>query len=120
MAKQIVRFDPSKVLDIQIRVQRDGEAFFRFYDVNGDPISQTGKSYKLFIRRQAGGAAVITLQTTDSSIIITDNELKALMTVELSNISPGRYFYELYDVTLKKTYLTGICYIVNDSFNVSE
>ena len=101
MAKQIARLDPSKILDIQIRVQRDGEVFFRFYDVNRDPISQTGKSYKLFIRKQAGGEAVITLQTTDGSLLITDNELKALMTVELSNVTAGRYFYELYDVTLK-------------------
>ncbi len=120
MAKQILRFDPSKVLDIQIRVQRDGEGFFEFVDVNGDPISQAGKSYKLFIRRKSGGAAVITLQTTDGSIEINSNELKAKMTVELSNITSGTYFYELYDVDVKKTYLVGNCYIENGIFNVIE
>jgi len=122
MAKQVLRFDPSSnKADIQLRVERDGEAWIRYRDLAGDPIPQTGNTFQLILRKQAGGAIVIELSTTNGRLTIAgdDDELIVpVFTPETSSIRPDQYFYELI-VTRSgkiKNDLTGIAYVTNGSY----
>lgn len=120
MANTLLRFDPSVVLDIQLRISRDGAGVIEFYDEAGDPVDMYETEWELLLKKQAGVTAnLIRLTTSAGDLTITgtdDEKLRIAVTQAVTAIPSSSYYYELYRPDLKKTWFTGTAIVVNGVF----
>lgn len=108
-----VRFDPAVVVNIQLRVDRNGSAIFRFVDTDGNPVDMTGTEWTMFLKtHQDSDDNVIELSIGDG-LTISGNEITVSVTDELMRIKPKVYYYELYNVDEKRTWLNGDADVIN-------
>lgn len=118
MSRVVARFDPAVILDLQLRVERDGVVPFEYVNSAGDPLDQTGNTFEMVLRKKAGGDPVITLSTVSGEITIANHLVTVEIDQSLSNIRPDQYFWEMIVTrsSKKKNDFTGVAYVVNDSY----
>ena len=116
MANTTLRFDPSVVLDLQIRISRNGAGVLKFVDSNGDPVDMYETEWELLLKKVAGGPNVFRLTTGAGDITVQgadDDEVRIAITYLVSTIPSATYFYEIYRPDLKKTWFTGSAIVTN-------
>lgn len=116
MANTTLRFDPSIVLDIQLRISRDGAGVIEFYDEAGDPVDMYETEWELLLKKQAGATNTIRLTSAAGDIVVTgtnDEKVRIVVTAAVTAIPSYNYYYELYRPDLKKTWFTGTAIVVN-------
>ena len=119
MANTTARFDPSIVIDAQLRVARDGSIIFEFYDEAGDAVDMYETQWEFLLKKQAGSPNVLRLTTGLGDITVigdSDEQVKIAIDATESNIPTGSYYYEIYRPDLKKTWFTGTCFVSNGIF----
>jgi hypothetical protein len=119
MAKQAT-FDPSKRLDLYFRINRDGSKRFTFLDPSGGDYDITAINFEIFIKDYAGSKVkVISLTLGDGLEIPTYevNKLDASITADDTLLNEGEYYWELYLIGQKKTWLSGKAYFHNGEFD---
>lgn len=113
-----VTFDPAAIVTIYHRTGRAGSKTLVFANADGTPYSILGIAFQFLVKRQPGADAVITL-TVGSGLAISgaDNNELTISFTELQNFLPTTYFYELYNSTIKKTWLNGDFIVHAGKFN---
>jgi hypothetical protein len=98
-------FDIAEKLDLYFRIARDGSKTFTFTS-GGSSYSVAGITWELNIKVR--GASTNTLQlTSGSGLTISTNTITVAVTAAQTTIAERLYYWELYDVTNKKTWLCG-------------
>lgn len=116
MANTTLRFEPAIVLDIQIRIARNGAGVLRFKDSAGDPVDMYETEWELLLKQQPGAPNVVRLTSAAGDITIggsDDDEVRIAITPTVSNIAPRTYYYELYRPDLGKTWFVGNAVVTN-------
>lgn len=111
----------SGALPLYIQIKRDGTKEFIFVDQDEDgnetDHTVTGDSWELFIKRYAGdrdSQKVLSLTTPSSGLsfrIYETNIIDADWTYLQTDLPEGQYYWELYNITEKRTYISDKCYL---------
>jgi len=87
-------FDPARNLDLYFRKSRDGSKTFRFINADGTPYDFAGQEFRFI-----SGFAV--------TLSFNANDMVADITAATSAVKRDSYYWELYNVTTKQTWLAG-------------
>ncbi len=104
-----VSIDPARRVLLQFRINREATLPFRFSE-NCEEVDITSWVFQLFIKRYPGDRKSIISLTLGSGLSIPVYEtsvLEALFTSDQTNIPEGQYYWELYRVDTKQTWLNG-------------
>lgn len=116
--------DPSKRLDIYLRISRNGSITFTFLDSNGDAYNVSDFDFELFIKQNAGSRKdVISLLTSYAGFGLTfqsSNQIKATFTDTITDLNEGEYYWELLLLDTNKTWLNGKAFFYNGEFDGVE
>lgn len=102
--------DPSRRLDLYLRVKRAGSKKFIFVDDEGLPINISAYSFALYIKDYSGDISNTISLSVGSGLAVGgagNNELTASFSVANTNIKEGKYYWELVKGSTTKTYLNG-------------
>lgn len=113
--------DPSKRLDIYLRISRNGEITFTFLNSAGAAYTVSDLDFELFIKQNSGSRKdVISLLTSYAGFGLTfptANTLKATFTDTITEINEGEYYWELLVLDTNKTWLNGKAFFHNGDFD---
>lgn len=113
-------FDPSKELQIFLRVARDGSKSFVFTS-SGVAYNLSALTFQLFVKNfPHSSSTVISLTIANGGLSIggTGNgTLSASFTVAETTLKAKDYYWELYCITTRETWLNGICIIHDGQFD---
>jgi hypothetical protein len=106
---KVASFDPSKLLTLYFRIARAGSKKFIFKDAGGDPFDISAIDFELKVKRYKDGEDVFKLDLIDGLTVggAGLNELTAVVDDLITALDPGTYYWQLYNVTTKKTWLNG-------------
>ena len=102
--------DPSRRLDLYLRVKRAGTKKFIFVDDDGASINISSYSFALYVKQYAGDISNTISLTIGSGLTVGgsgNNELTASFSTTNTNIKEGKYYWELVKGSTTKTYLNG-------------
>lgn len=110
--------DPSKRLDLYLRVNRVASKTFTMVDENGDPYSLIYEDFQVVIKRYPGDRKNTIFLEIGSGISIANvNELTIDITADQSDVDPNEYYWELYKNDIGQTWLSGVVYFHNGEFD---
>lgn len=113
--------DPSKRLDIYLRIARNGSITFTFLNSAGAAYTVSDLDFELFIKQNSGSRKdVISLLTSYAGFGLTfptANTLKATFTDTITEINEGEYYWELLVLDTNKTWLCGKAFFHNGEFD---
>lgn len=110
--------DPSKRLDLYLRVNRVASKTFVIVDENGDDYSLIYEDFQVIIKRYAGDINnTIFLEIGSGLTISNGNELTIDITASQSNVDPNEYYWELYKNDDGQTWLSGKVFFHNGEFD---
>lgn len=113
--------DPSKRLDLYLRINRNGIITFTFLDSVGLAYDVSGLDFELFVKQNPGTRKdVISLLTSYSGFGLTfptSNILLATFTDSITEINEGEYYWELLVLDTNKTWLSGKAFFYNGEFD---
>lgn len=109
--------DPSKRLDIYLRINRLNEKTFVTLDENGDAYGLTYEEFQVIIKRYSGDKKNTVFLEIGSGISISGNLLTFTVTATQSNIPEGEYYWELYKNDDEQTWLSGKAFFHNGEFD---
>lgn len=113
--------DPSKRLDIYLRIARNGSITFTFLDSSGAAYNISDIDFELFIKQNAGSRKdVISLLTSYAGFGLTfptANQITATFTDTITEINEGEYYWELLVLDTNKTWLNGRAFFHNGEFD---
>lgn len=113
-------FDPARRLDLYFRLNRSGNKRFIFIDSSGDSYDISGIDFQLFVSDYPGARQNRISLTIGSGLSVPayeDNILDAEVTADQTPINEGEYYWELYVISDKKTWLCGKAYFHNGEFD---
>lgn len=111
-------FDPSRRVDIYLRVNRVGSKTFVFSNRAGADYSLIYLDFELNIKRNQGDKKnLISLDLNSGLTISNGNQLTAALTAAQTNINEGEYYWELYRSDIGKTWLNGLAIFHNGLFD---
>lgn len=113
-----VSFDPSRRLDLHLRINRIGNVTFSFLQ-NDLPFSLIYEEFEFFIKRYAGDRQKVISLEIGTGLSVDDNDLVASVTADQSNISEGEYYWELLKLNSDQTWLSGKAWFHNGPFDNS-
>lgn len=116
-------FDPSKRLDLYFRINRDGSKRFIFFDTNGNEFDITGISFELLIRDYPGAKPKVISMTSGAGLEIPVYEINILdvsVTADQTLLNEGEFYWELYLINEKRTWLSGKAFFHNGEFDGVE
>lgn len=116
-------FDPSKRLDLYFRINRDGSKRFIFLDENSDEFDITSIPFELLIRDYPGAKPKVISLTSGAGLEIPVYEVNILevsVTADQTNINEGEFYWELYLINQKRTWLSGKAFFHNGEFDGVE
>jgi len=93
-------FDPARNLDLYFRKGRDGSKTFRFLNADGTPYDFDGQEFRFI----SGYTVALSFE---------DNDMLADITAADSAVKRDSYYWELYNVTTKRTWLCGTSYFTS-------
>jgi hypothetical protein len=102
--------DPSRRLDLYLRVKRAGTKKFIFVDDDGAAINVSSYSFALYVKEYAGDISNTISLSVGSGLTVGgagNNELTASFSAANTNIKEGKYYWELVKGSTSKTYLNG-------------
>jgi hypothetical protein len=119
---KVASLDPAKLLTLYFRIARAGSIKFIFTDDAGDPFDITAIEFELRLKRWKDGADVVTLTLADNLNIggAGDNELTADFDEIMTLLDPATYYWQLYNVTSKQTWLNGDAPFHNGKFDAPD
>jgi hypothetical protein len=103
-------FDPAREIDLYFRINRDGVAqTLTFTDQStGLPYTVSGKTWQLNIKEKYNSAANTLQLLSGTGLTIATSSITILPTATQTQYLQERsYYYELYNVTDKQTWLCG-------------
>lgn len=107
-------FNASGKTDFTYQINRDGEKLFVWVDEDEDEVQTshdvTGSTWEFFIKRFKGDRVKtlsLTLGAGVSFPAYGTNQILVEITAAQSLIEEGEYYYELYDITNKRTWISG-------------
>lgn len=113
--------DPSKRLDIYIRISRNGSFTFTFVDSSGSAYNVSDLDFELFIKQNPGSRKdVISLLTSYAGFGLTfptANQITATFTDSITEVNQGEYYWELLVLDTNKTWLNGKAFFHNGEFD---
>lgn len=110
----IVRAEPATPLDLQIRVNRNNQVTFRFFDEDGNDYDIDGDEWEFHVKRQPNGRNLI--RKENGELTISGNEIVVELDEVDTDLNPNTYYYELYNVSEVSTYINGSVYAVDGKF----
>lgn len=110
-------FDPARRLDIYLRIRRENDKTFRFYNRDGTDYDLTDKEFELLIKTNSGEINNVIRLTDGSGLTKVSNSLTAQITSVQARINEGQYYWELYRPDLEKTWLSGYAYFTNRPYD---
>lgn len=109
--------DPSRRLDIALRIKRIGTITFKVYDTNGAAYDIDSDTFELLIKTNQGERTNTIKLTEASGLSKLSNVITATFTASQTNIREGQYYWELYLSNRSKTWLSGYAYFHNGPFD---
>jgi hypothetical protein len=110
-------FDPSRRLDIYLRIDRVNSRVLAFFQDDGSEFSLIYEDFEVFISRYAGDRVKMVNLTIGSGLTISDNKLYISLTEDQSNVNEGEYYWELYRPDTGQTWLNGYALFHNGEFD---
>lgn len=112
-------FDPSREVDLYARINRDGVAqTLTFNDSNGDPYTVNTKTWQLNVKRfDSDNTNVLQLLSGTGLTINATSIVIAPTAAQTASLQDRGYYYELYNVTDKQTWLSGTFYFHKGKFD---
>lgn len=101
--------DPARRVLLRFRINRENTLPFRFTE-NCEEVDITSWTFQFFIKRYPGDRQNIILLTMGNGLSIPVYEtsvLEAFFSADQTNIPEGQYYWELYRVDTKQTWLNG-------------
>jgi hypothetical protein len=114
-----VSFDPARELTMYLRSEREGAKKFIFNNADNSPFDISALDFELTLKQYLDGAKSLSLTLASGLEIGGDdnNELTVTLTAETSALSPGKYFWELLNLTAGKTWLNGDAIVHNGKYD---
>jgi hypothetical protein len=112
-------FDPSREIDLYARINRDGVAqTLTFTASDGNPYTVNTKTWQLNVKRfDTDSTNVLQLLSGSGLTINATSIVIAPTATQTASIQERGYYYELYNVTDKQTWLCGTFYFHNGKFD---
>jgi hypothetical protein len=113
-------FDPSAILNLYFRISRAGSKKLIFLDEDAEAYSIAASTFVLNVKTSPGASTNVFQLTEVSGLTkggVGNNELTIAVTEIQSALSDNLYYWELYNTTTKKTWLSGNAYFyhqIND------
>ena len=110
--------DPSKRLDLYLRINRIATKTFTMVDDNGSAYSLIYEDFQVIIKRYPGDKKNTIFLEIGSGLSITNgNELTIEISASQSNVMPGEYYWELYKNDDEQTWLSGKVFFHEGEFD---
>ena len=112
-------FDPSREIDLYARINRDGvPQTLQFNDSSGNPYTVNTKTWQLNVKRFASDSTNVLQLLSGSGLTINATSIVIAPTAtQTAGIQARGYYYELYNVTDKQTWLSGTFYFHEGKFD---
>lgn len=110
--------DPSRRLDLYLRINRAASKIFTFVDENSAAYSLIYEDFQIIIKRYPGDKQNVLLLEIGSGLTILDgNGLEMSITESQSNLQPGDYYWEMYKPDDGQTWLNGKLFFHQGEFD---
>lgn len=110
-------FDPSRRLDIYLRINRVNSRTFTFSYSDGSPYSLIYEDLSFIIKTNPGERLDVISLSFGAGMVVTDNQVQVAITSAQSLISEGEYYWELYNVDTQQTWINGKAFFHNGEFD---
>lgn len=111
-------FDPSKRLDIYLRIGRVNTRSFLFLTESGAPVDLSSEGLTLFVKNNAGSIPNQISLSVNDGLSITDNILTIIVASSSTvSLSQGEYYWELVNGAHNQTWLNGKLFLTNGEFD---
>jgi hypothetical protein len=110
-------FDPSRRLDIYLRIDRINSRTFTFTLSDGTAFPLTYEDFSLTIKSYAGSTRNVIELTIGDGLSIVGNQLMASVSVIRSDQDEGEYYWELYKPDTMQTWINGKAFFHNGEFD---
>jgi hypothetical protein len=111
MAKAI--FDIAGKLDLLFRIARVGNKTFTFVDADSVAYSLSGLTFQLNVKELPSSSTNVFQLTSGSGLTIGSNTIAIAVTEVQTALTEKLYYWELYETSVKKTWLCGNCYFIS-------
>jgi len=112
--------DPSRRLDIYLRIDRDGDVTFSAFNEDGTGFPLSYEDFQLVVRRNPGDRISIIDLTIGSGLTINDNKIIAHVDAADTLVNEGEYFWELINLDANKTWISGLAFLHNGAFDAEN
>jgi hypothetical protein len=116
----VYRADPAECQTIEFRVDRNAEVVISFYDSAGDPIDMLTTyptvSFEFFMKNTPNSNDKLISLISELTWSDTNSKLHIPFTNDIMQLRPNMYYYELYRIDLKKTWLNGDGLLINGKY----
>lgn len=109
--------DPSRRLDLYIRVGRVATKTFSMLDSSGGDYSLIYEDFQVIIKQYPGHYKNVVLLEVGSGLTISGNELLIELTVTQTDVAAGEYYWELYKNDDGQTWLSGKVFFHEGEFD---
>lgn len=112
-------FDPSREIDLYARINRDGVAqTLTFTASDGNPYTVNTKTLQLNVKRFDSDTTNVLQLLSGSGLTINATSIVIAPTAtQTANLQERGFYYELYNVTDKQTWLCGTFHFHNGKFD---
>lgn len=112
-------FDPSLLVDCYARINRDGVAQTLIFSTSdGTPYVVNTKTWQLNIKQSSNETTNLLQLLSGSGLTITETSIIIAPSAAQTATMPERgFYYELYNLTDKQTWLSGTFYFYKGKFN---
>jgi hypothetical protein len=100
-------FDPSRRLDIFLRINRVNARTLSFFNSDGSDYNLAYQDFQVFIKRYPGDLVNQILLTIGAGLTILGNQILISLTAAQSLLPEGEYYWELYNFDTDQTWLNG-------------
>ena len=110
---RITGFDPSRAVDLNFRINREGTVTIPVYGSDELAFPLIYEDFQFTVKKFAGDRTNVIDLSVGSGLSIDDNELTITITQALSNLPEGEYYYELIQIDDNQTWLNGTAFFYN-------